>query len=63
MKTALGMHIILYWQEFLNMDIYPLAFLFADISQISTVMSMQWNSMLTEKQINEDLWVFDVDVC
>lgn len=56
------MHIILYWQEFLNMDIYPLAFLFADISQISTVMSMQWNSMLTEKQINEDLWVFDVDV-
>lgn len=62
MKTALGMHIILYWQEFLNMDIYPLAFLFADISQISTVMSMQWNSMLTEKQINEDLWVFDVDV-
>lgn len=62
MKAALGMHIILYWQEFLNMDIYPLAFLFADISQISTVMSMQWNSMLTEKQINEDLWVFDVDV-
>ena len=62
MKTALGMHIILYWQEFLNMDIYPLAFLFAVISQISTVMSMQWNSMLTEKQINEDLWVFDVDV-